>query len=256
MAWCIEEAEHLEISSLLALFHDEIAAIRIPCFLSPNACQVMIQKIYQHNVERYSDDPEMSRVGITQGEHMHEKDLYFLYANDERRFQEDIFEESRAVLFLVIHALRKIWQGNVDIAVEEGTHQLYFAGLIRSIRRTKLHFDWAPHDAKNWTIGRISAQIAWNAYLQSSERGGTTRVYHHLWQNEDERYREQESYAYHPSLVLEDEYVEIYPHPGDLVLFNSRNYHEVERTEGDKPRLSVSSFVGLLPSKQQLLLWS
>lgn len=256
MAWVIEEAESLTISSLFALFHDEIAALRIPHFLANDACSTLIEQIHRYQPEQYTDDPEMARVGITQAEHMDKKALYFQRAAEMNNSREAVFEERRAALLQVIHALRGVWRGQVDVAREEESNQRYFAGLIRIIRRTRLHFDWAPHDAQDWTIGQISAQLAWNIYLQASEHGGTTRVYHRAWRHEDERYREPGSYAFDLALVQNDAFVEIFPQTGELVLFNSRNYHEVEKAEGTHQRLSISSFVGLLKAGQALALWS
>ncbi|HEY1353511.1 MAG TPA: 2OG-Fe(II) oxygenase [Ktedonobacteraceae bacterium] len=256
MAWVIEEAQGLTISSLQALFQNEIAALRIPHFLTDDACTAIIEQIHRFEPEQYTDDPEMARVGITQAEHMGEKALYFLRAAAMNSSREMVFEQRKAALLQVVRALRSVWQGQVDVAHEEESNQRYFAGLIRIIGRTRLHFDWAPHDAQDWAIGRISAQLAWNIYLQASERGGTTRVYHRAWQHEDECYREPGSYAFDPALVQNAAYIEIAPRTGELVLFNSRNYHEVEKTEGARQRLSISSFVGLLKPGQRLALWS
>jgi Rps23 Pro-64 3,4-dihydroxylase Tpa1-like proline 4-hydroxylase len=198
----------------------------------------------------------MARVGITQAEHMDKKALYFQRAAEINGSKEEVFEQRKAALFQVIRVLRNVWHGQVDVACEEVSNQHYFAGLIRIIGRTRLHFDWAPHDALDWTIGQITAQLAWNIYLQAGERGGTTRVYHRAWQLEDESYREPGSYAFDPALVQNDACVEIVPRAGELVLFNSRNYHEVDKVEGARQRMSISSFIGLLRSRQTLALWS
>lgn len=256
MAWVIEDAESLSIASLLALFRNEIAALRIPRFLAADVCGAIARQIHRSQPEQYIDDPDMARVGITQAEHMDKKALYFQRAAEMNSRKEEVFEQRQAALLQVIRALRSVWRGHVDVAREEESNQPYFAGLIRVIGRARLHFDWAPHDARDWTIGQISAQLAWNIYLQASDRGGTTRVYHRAWQREDERYREPGSYAFDPALVRNDAYVEIVPQTGELVLFNSRNYHEVEKAEGARQRLSISSFVGLLSSGQTLALWS
>jgi hypothetical protein len=146
MSWKIEEIQSLNVSSLMALFRNEVAVLRMPAFLSPGACEELVGKILQHGSEPYTDDPEMARIGITQAEHMYDKRLYFARAAEANSIQEEIFKESRIILFLVMSALRAAWQGRVRVAIEEKSQQLYFAGVIRVLKSTKLHFDWAPQE--------------------------------------------------------------------------------------------------------------
>jgi hypothetical protein len=52
------------------------------------------------------------------------------------------------------------------------------------------------------------------------------------------------------------DFIEIVPEQGEPVFFNSRNYHEVEQTEGAEERITFSSFIGLLGKTGRLIFWS
>lgn len=113
--------------------------------------------------------------------------------------------------------------------------------------------DYAPQDAKDWSIEGVTEQISWNLYLQSPRWGGEALVYDRAWQAGDERFRSAESYHYSHD-VVGDSIVKINPFiEGDLVFFNSRNYHSVTKSIGQ--RLTMSSFVGR-KNDGRLVLWS
>lgn len=83
-------------------------------------------------------------------------------------------------------------------------------------------------------------------------------------------HRDPESYGYYESLVAGAPKVYCEPELGSLCMFNSRNMHAVEPVIPEKmpslgleyrPRLTLSSFMGLLPSSKtggrpRLIFWS
>ncbi|MEK8173410.1 2OG-Fe(II) oxygenase [Streptomyces sp. M19] len=123
------------------------------------------------------------------------------------------------------------------------------------IGETLLHCDWAGHDAPGWAIGEIDAQITWNIHCSVPESGGTTVVFDRPWRASAERHLVEGSYGYAPQAVAGADAVRLEPRAGDLVLFNSRNFHKVEPCVGGGDRISVSSFVGRLPGSG-LIAWS
>lgn len=90
------------------------------------------------------------------------------------------------------------------------------------------------------------------------------------WTEDVLRFRHPDSYGYHYDLVRGAQKVVCEPTVGALCMFNSRNMHEVEAVTPEpmpelgmqyRPRLSLSSFMGLLPSsktggKPRLIFWS
>jgi hypothetical protein len=261
--WDIIEKHNLNKSLLDSLFKGDIGVIRVPNFLSSDLCQKALQSIKTYGIDYYEGVyPKIGKIGITQFEHRFSpalKDQYFEKAAKANKARISIFKDTGDLVSMVIDFLNKGWDQRVNLAVEEGTNNSYYAGLIRVINQALLHTDWAGGlDGlnPNWTIGKINSQLAWNIYLQSSTRGGSTVVYRRLWRKSDESYYKlKDSYGYDPSMVLNTDFVEFTPKQGELVLFNSQNYHEVEKVEGDTERISISSFIGLTP-KNELILWS
>ena len=179
---------------------------------------------------------------------------YFRKAAEANARRRAIFTESGDPLGLVIGRLRDAW--GLEVGLASDNRMEYFAGLVRNIPLAQLHRDWAPADARDWSIGGIEAQLTWNIYLQLGERGGAVVIYRRLYdERDDEQKMAANNCAYHSCAVTGCELVEIVPSLGELLLFNSRNYHKVERTDGGAERITASSFIGLTPDRT-LVLWS
>ncbi len=260
MSFEIISPSHLTCDALTALLHNEIGAVRIPNFVSANFCRSATAGIKAHGIGFYDNvHPRVGRIGITQNEHKNRPDgklEYFEKVVNAHELRKRILQESGDCLTFVMDFLQSLWEGKVGLAFEEDLQKFYFAGLVRVIHRALLHFDWAQWDARGWDIERISAQLSWNIYLQTGLVGGATRIYQRLWQESDEVYRIPGSYGYDTTFIRDCESVTLYPEPGELVLFNSRNFHEVEQTEGEEERITISSFIGWLESTNQLVFWS
>jgi len=94
-------------------------------------------------------------------------------------------------------------------------------------------------------------QYAWNIYLSDPGEGGECVVYNKPWEKADDQYIKGATYGYDHEVVKGAESIKIKPEPGMLLLFNSRNFHEVLKST--KPRLSLGGHVGrLTPSEYQL----
>lgn len=135
----------------------------------------------------------------------------------------------------------------INIEIPKENNDLYYSGLIRQISRAYLHFDFAPYDAFGWAIENVINQLAWNVYMQTSETGGEIKIYDQQWQPKifDSHKMENNngSYGFKESVVKNIRSISIQPEVGDLVLFNSRNFHEV-LSASDTKRISISSFLG------------
>lgn len=257
MAWEVVRTDKLDSELVVALLEDEVGGVVLPGFLDERSRSAAIDGIERTGMDYYANvDPPIGRIGITQYEHRDGEDAkrrYFVDAERANRVREQIFADSGDLLGLVIDALAQAWPGEVGIAREHDGRE-YFAGLVRVIREGLLHCDWAPHDAPGWAIGEVDAQITWNIYCQLPDKGGATIVHHRAWQPEAEQWVVPGSYGYHDDLVAGVEQVRIDPAAGDLVFFNSRNFHRIEPSAGSE-RISVSSFVGR-SATGDLVLWS
>ncbi|WP_340450477.1 hypothetical protein, partial [Halalkalibacterium halodurans] len=261
--WKVVNADRLTPDLIISLLKGEVGAVRIQNFLSEEACNKCLEAIKNNGVDYYEGVyPKIGKVGITQFEHRfsaEKKKEYFAKAKQANHVRESIFQASNDPVKEVVEAVQEGWEHPVTFAVEKGTNEQYFAGLIRVMNRALLHVDWAGGlDGlfPEWSIGEINAQLAWNIYLQPSNSGGSTIVYRRLWRKSDETfYKLQDSYAYSEEVVADSDFVRIIPQQGELVFFNPQHYHEVQMTEGDTDRITVSSFIGLMPD-QRLVFWS
>lgn len=149
--------------------------------------------------------------------------------------------------------LRQYTDKKVGIAKENNYLGKYFAGLIRHINVALLHLDFAQLDAPDWKIGCCMEQLSWNLYIRVPKSGGECIVHNRQWCTNDEKYKLPNSYGYDPSLVENSQTKYIAPVLGDLVLFNSRNFHQVLPGQGE--RITMSSFIGRVPTGD-LVFWS
>lgn len=246
------EALHLSSNSLDDLFNNRIAAIRVPGFASSEECEAFCAAADEHGYDYYEGVvPPIGKIGITQYEAgPGGAESYFAQAEDAIEALGELSRASFDPLARVIDALSDLTVARV--AFEEGVGS-YFAGLVRQIRTALLHVDWAPLDGPSWGIGDIDAQLAWNIYLKAPGAGGECIVHNRPWVWSDEELKIEGSYAYHDSTVADAQLLSLTPRVGDLVIFNSRNFHEVKSTTDE--RITVSSFIGRKPNGE-LWLWS
>lgn len=246
-----------EINSknLQALFKNQIPAIRIPKFASSGECEKLSLAIENIGFDFYENvEPPIGRIGITQFEYGNTRK--FDYFNAVKRATET-YKKVASLSFDPLERLTEFLRYNVpnkvQVAYDNEAYSHYFAGLIRHINIALLHMDFARLDAPNWEIGSITSQLAWNLYVKEPSQGGICKVYNRQWEPEDEKYKIPNSYGYDYSLVAGSEIKQNFPVIGDLVIFNSRNFHEVLPAIGE--RITISSFIGKMPGGD-IVFWS
>ncbi len=246
---------NLTSENLKSLFRNEIASIRIPNFASTEECESFANQVQSFGFDFYENVfPPIGRIGITQFEHSNKNKLeYFKAAKNANETYRKISSLSFSPLCRLAEILRETISTEVNIAYENDVYGSYFAGLVRQINQALLHLDFAPLDAPGWEIEKISSQLAWNLYVKAPNSGGVCRVYNRQWQAEDELQKIPGSYKYSHNLVKDTEFKDNTPIVGDLVIFNSRNFHEVLPAQGE--RITVSSFIGKMP-EGNLVFWS
>lgn len=140
---------------------------------------------------------------------------------------------------------------------EEPGYGRYFAGAFRSFRgHGRLHVDCAPlHIATDWAVTRISSQLTWNLYFNVPETGGELVIHDTVHTPENDGMRVEGDY-YFPDEVLDPDCqsLRVQPGVGDLIIFNTQNFHEILGTP-DVARISQTSFMGIKPDGS-VGLWS
>jgi hypothetical protein len=142
-------------------------------------------------------------------------------------------------------------QKTVTIAEQAGQH--YSHVIARELRHSALmHADFAGFIPHYWSISNVIAQYAWNIYLSDPGEGGECVVYDKLWAKEDDAHILENTYGYDEKIVANQASAVISVKPGQLVFFNSRNFHKVNASRN--PRLSIGGHVGLTKD-DEFILW-
>ena len=262
MSWQVITLQDVTHEQFQGLFDNQIAAIRVPNFISLTRCNNAVQAIHKHGITYYENVlPKVGKIGIAQTEFLkveNGRDTYFEKSQEAEGVRKQILSDCGDFMNDVVSFMSQFWEGKVKV-LRNQKGQKYFAGIIRVINAAMLHSDWAKRDAPGWENQRIKAQLGWNIYLQIGDNGGELVIYRRLWESADEVYKRTEGgYGYTDEVVSDAECVTISPDVGELVLFNSQNYHKVLSTNltHDRERVSVSSFIGLDEREDSLWLWS
>lgn len=202
-----------------------------------------------------------------------EKDQYFEDAAQWSSFHGDLAQKVGFNAWeRVTSTIRRLMPDHEVVVASEGPGRKYFSGIFRALNdATHVHCDWSPYDSltEDWIINKVTSQVVFNLYL-APIIGGRTFVHDVQWTEECLNFRDPESYGYYREITHGRQKAIVVPSPGDLCFFNSRNMHEVEKVEvvpfpelglPYRPRLTLSSFIGLLPEEKtggrpRLILWS
>lgn len=252
------ESFYMTDNSLEDLFENRIPFIRINQFIPERMVLQLANTILKFGKFRHypghSENSGLLKFGPVQCEYDYlSKKNYF--AQSKKTI--DIIQKSQLVfnpVLAVMHLLRQSCQREVSEAIENDGDK-YHVGTYHKIINTgmNLHMDFAPYDANDWSIDKTEAQLSWVLHLMAPLSGGATVIHRRLWQPEDEVYHVTNSYHYDHEVVSGVAAKKILFHTGDLILFNSRNYHEILQCKGT--RLTVGSFIGK-SQNEKLVLWS
>jgi len=267
--------------NLIKLFDNEIPAIRIPSFATEEECnkfrrailskqlelvtesvkdgEVSIIELHDRSEFQFEYTGQVKRVGISQSEYSFEcSEEYFGKVKEAYALQEEVAEKEQYFpLEKLIQMIQEVHPYPVGIAKRDIDQFKYFCGLVRFVGGgTYPHFDFAPfHAGEMWEIGRINAELSWNLFV-TAPSGGETIVYDCPWVPEMEKLRKGLNEPYPPSVVEGVDLIKSVPIRGDIVIFNSRNFHEVLPSNIKQDlRLTFSSFIGR-NDDNSIILWS
>jgi hypothetical protein len=255
--WSTLEARPLSRESFSDLLDARIPAIVLPRFIDGSECLRLISNLQASGMSNYSHvNHPVERLGMALMEY-HLKGSpaeYFARVSSAREtYLQAVAGISEDPISRLARGIGESSGRPVEIAREVATGRPYHAGTFRNVKsRGNLHFDFAPLESPGWEIGKALHQLTWNLYLNRPV-GGTLRVYAREYQPSDERLRVPGQYFYNHQVVSKAGFFEYSPVPGEVVLFNSRNFHEIDPVEGN--RYTLSSFISEMPDGR-LLLWS
>jgi hypothetical protein len=257
--WSRRAEAELSRESLAALLVDEIPAIRIRNFASHAECAAFAAAVRRAGLRYYSVARRIGYIGMAQYEYRwnRPKEDYFrdVPAADEKR--EAVQRESFDAMHRLVDRLAEHYDaGRVGIAAE--TLGSYYAGIIRQASEgVDLHADFAPFNSPTYVIGTVDAQLGWNFYAEALVAGGETTVHHAPWTPEIKAGEIPQSYDLPRETVAGAETFTFTPDLGDVVIFNTRNPHEIAggQSAPGRERISIGSFIGRLPNRD-LVMWS
>ncbi|MBD2409427.1 hypothetical protein FACHB389_12940 [Nostoc calcicola FACHB-389] len=253
-AWENNQEYPLTAESLKMLLEQRIPLIRLKEFATPEECEMLYAQTQSLNFDAYQDvSPKIERVGITVFEYNSiSKANYFQGVERATKLRDSIMAASFNPLERIMTKFRECG-AKVRIA-SEPSYGSYYAGLIRKIEHgTQIHIDFAPLEQSGWEVCTIIAQLSWTLYLKLSPNShGKTCIYDRRWQPEDEQYK-LDSYGYSDTVIADADTIAFQPYVGDVLLFNTTNFHYVEPMNGQ--RVAFTSMIGLLPSGE-IIFWS
>lgn len=243
-----------EAASLLpALSANEFAAIQISQFLSSDELETVIKNLSKQTIQWYPNkENQQGRIGISTTEYHFKEDgkkMYFDLAPQASRVRDEIFESVRNPIKRIIELFAHSYITSIATEPDLQNAQ-YFAGLIRAMgAKSTLHFDYAPNQLPGWSVSDSDEQFGLVLYLQMVAQGGGLTVYNRPWKHEDEEHNkdvgQKGTYGFTEDFIKETPHATVTPSAGDLVVFRSRNFHQVEAIESNKPRLAMNTFMTL-----------
>lgn len=252
--WTERGVRQLTPGTLRLLLDNSIPYIRLD-FATESDCQALADRLTQLAFGVYRDvEPRIDRIGCTVFEcDGAGPDAYFAASEAAAMLRDQLFAETFDPLRILIAELTRHTGRRASVAQNErGQH--YYAGLIRRIELgTELHIDFAPAEQSGWSVCGVLNQLTWNLYVKVGRGGsGRTTVYRRQWQPSDDLLR-RGSYGFDRRAVAGSEYVTFQPRVGELILFNTRNYHIVDPSFGE--RITIGSAIGET-GEGDLILWS
>lgn len=178
---------------------------------------------------------------------------------EARKDLHDVLSRSFDPVQRLMERLRAVYPEAVDVAREPDQGE-YYAGIIRlASQGVDLHVDFAPLNTLDYAISTIDAQLGWNFFAEDPGAGGLTTVHNAPWNPERKAGEIPQSYGLDHEIVAGAPSFTYAPTAGDVVIFNTRNPHEISPgtadADPDKDRVSIGSFIGRMPDKS-LVLWA
>lgn len=244
------------------LARNEIAAIKIGQFLCEEELGIIKANMEGQTIAWYANKTnEQGRIGINATGFSHllnGKQEYFDATPTAERDRDEIFENTHSPINKILEFFSRGF--DTKIATEPELEEArYFAGLIRAMgAKSTLHFDYAPKQLPGWSVAGADEQFGLVLYLQMPAVGGELNIYDRPWIPEDERHNndhvEKGTFGFTEGFLSNTPYASVLPSEGDLVVFKTRNFHQVDEITSDRPRLGLTTFMS--QQNNTLSLWS
>ncbi len=248
--------KQFKLCDLIQFIRGELTVLHYQGFWNSELCRKAVERIQSHTAANDQDYYE-----VTQGVGTINKvgKAVFDYADTPHRINEYYdqiehvtemlcgFFDGDTPLKQLLEELNNCWPAGAE--VEHFHDRPMYYGLLRDFPPESYAL---PHqDMTHWDIpqtsrlSEVSAQFAANVYLQVPRKGGELVVYQRSIQDREEykKCQNSDNYGLDIDKAQPAAYITIVPKPGDLVLFNSHNIHEVKPNSSDVRRITTSCFI-------------
>ncbi|HAS6195727.1 TPA: hypothetical protein I7171_02795 [Vibrio vulnificus] len=254
--WITKELCELSKENMDLLLDFKIPGILIRGFIDPDICQTVAERL----VSRYGhmNDIPVNQQAMCHNRYSHmKKSVYFFKKKRAEQEVADIYQDLNInPVDKVMETLRRETERGVEIYYEEG-HGDYFAGAFRSFKgHGKLHVDHAPsHIHQPWAVTQLLRQLSWNIYYTNYQgKGGELIIYDTVHSKDNDHLKIENDYCFPYEVLESSTHCKVKPEVGDLVIFNTQNFHEILGHD-QGCRISQTSFMGL-GDDGNLRLWS
>lgn len=258
--WTDFGERELTRESLRAVLDNRLAVVRIRGFATPQECERFARAVKAANMKYYSVKRKIGYIGLAQYEYRWNtpKENYFHDVLKAKAELQPVLDGAGwNPIERLIERLQAVSDTPVHVAHEQGLGD-YYAGIVRSASEgVDLHADYAPFNSPAYSIKDIDAQLGWNFFAEGLPSGGQTTVHNAPWNPAVAPGEIPQSYNLPREVVAGARSATYDATPGDVVLFNARNPHEISGGAAlpGRDRISIGSFIGRMPDGS-LVLWS
>ncbi|MFF9868288.1 proline hydroxylase [Streptomyces sp. NPDC013953] len=254
----VEEAPVFTRRHLARLAAGTAGAVKVPRFFGPAECEQALASVRSLPLQQY--DP--ARVPLSAyrfGPQLNEfrtpdggldAEAYWHAVEGAERACADAGLAGDPVS-PVLERLGTQWETPLVRATIDG--RPVFGGAVRAIENgTLVHCDELVREFPDGLFDQdVTAQLAFNLYAATPEKGGETVVWRRRWHPDDDSHRQDSGFK--PSVVEGCQPIRFRPAVGAALLFHPGNMHAVEPSQG--PRITFSLFLGLTV-RGELIYWS
>jgi hypothetical protein len=258
----VRTTDRFEWQDLVDLVDGGIVALRLVEFYPADMCRRFSASIMSHRrAEHYAVAPDIKKVGkaiFDAASDPSQLEEYYRTALPALEDLRQFFQPYLAPIDKLRLLLQERWPAGSLIESLHGRPM--FCGLIRAFgegSEARPHQDMTHWDVPDSVPARsLKTQIATNVYMAAAERGGDLE----LWTS---GIADPKTYA---QLQTPGDYgldrarigasaVRIKPQAGDLIMFDARRIHAVNRIDRGM-RVAASTFIGYRGPTQPLTLYS
>lgn len=258
--WTDTAERELTRQSLREVLDNRLAVVRVRGFATAEECERFSRAVKAANLKYYSVKRRIGYIGLAQYEYRWDtpKENYFRDVLKARAELQPVLDAAGwDPIARLVERVQSVWDKPVGVGREAGLGE-YYAGIVRSASEgVDLHADFAPFNSPAYAVGTIDAQLGWNFFAEGLPNGGQTTVHNAPWSPAIVPGEIPQSYNLPREVVAGARSVVYDATPGDVVIFNARNPHEISggAPAPGRDRISIGSFIGRMPDGS-LVLWS